>query len=50
MWIHVGDSIKWNVVADEPHTITFLKAKQVRPPFLSYRAYGPRKLMKITLR
>jgi plastocyanin len=33
MWIHVGDSVSWNVVTDEPHTITFLKAGQVRPPF-----------------
>ncbi|HUL14654.1 MAG TPA: plastocyanin/azurin family copper-binding protein [Terriglobales bacterium] len=33
MWIHAGDSITWKVATDEPHTITFLKAGQVRPPY-----------------
>ncbi|HEV2696900.1 MAG TPA: plastocyanin/azurin family copper-binding protein [Terriglobales bacterium] len=33
LWIHVGDSIQWNVKADEIHTITLLTAGQVRPPF-----------------
>jgi plastocyanin len=33
MWIHSGDSITWKVVTDEPHTITFLKTGQVRPPY-----------------
>lgn len=33
LWIHAGDSIQWNVKADEIHTITFLTAGQIRPPF-----------------
>jgi plastocyanin len=33
LWIHVGDSIQWTVNADEIHTITFLTASQIRPPF-----------------
>ena len=33
LWIHVGDSIQWTVNADEIHTISFLTAGQVRPPF-----------------
>src|SRR5260370_11624843 len=33
LWIHVGDSIQWTVKADEIHTITFLTAGQIRPPF-----------------
>ena len=33
LWIHAGDSIQWTVNADEIHTITFLTAGQVRPPF-----------------
>jgi plastocyanin len=33
MWIHAGDDITWKFVTDEIHTITFLKAGQVRPPF-----------------
>src|SRR5216684_1872042 len=33
MWIHVGDTVTWNLETDEPHTITFLKAGQARPPF-----------------
>src|SRR5215467_11809819 len=33
LWIHAGDSIQWNVKADEIHTITFLTSGQVRPPF-----------------
>jgi plastocyanin len=33
LWIHAGDSIQWNVKADEIHTITFLTVGQVRPPF-----------------
>ena len=33
LWIHAGDSIQWNVNADEIHTITFLTLGQVRPPF-----------------
>jgi len=32
MWIHEGDSIAWTFVTDEPHTVSFLKNGQVRPP------------------
>jgi plastocyanin len=33
LWIHAGDSIQWTVKADEIHTISFLTAGQIRPPF-----------------
>src|SRR5258708_30092877 len=33
IWIHSGDTITWTVKADEIHTITFLTASQMRPPF-----------------
>jgi plastocyanin len=33
IWIHTGDSITWTFDADEIHTVTFLKADQVRPFF-----------------
>jgi plastocyanin len=33
LWIHAGDSIQWNVKADEIHTISFLTEGQIRPPF-----------------
>jgi len=33
MWIHAGDKITWTVATDEPHTISFLIADQVRNPF-----------------
>jgi plastocyanin len=33
MWIHAGDTITWKFHADDIHTVTFLKAGQVRPPF-----------------
>jgi Plastocyanin len=33
LWIHAGDSIEWSVKADEPHTMTFLTAGQIRQPF-----------------
>jgi plastocyanin len=33
LWVHVDDSITWTFVADEIHTVTFLKPGQVRPPF-----------------
>ena len=33
MWIHADDSITWAVATDEPHTVTFLIASQVRNPF-----------------
>lgn len=32
IWIHEGDSITWTFVTDEPHTVSFLKNGQVRPP------------------
>src|SRR5437762_6468832 len=31
IWIHAGDRITWTFEADEPHTVTFLTAGQVRP-------------------
>ena len=31
IWIHAGDSITWNMAADEIHTVSFLT--DVRPPF-----------------
>ena len=33
IWIHAGDSITWTFPVPEPHTVTFLKPGQVRPPF-----------------
>ena len=33
IWIHSSDSITWKIVTDEPHTLTFLTANQVRNPF-----------------
>jgi plastocyanin len=33
IWIHAGDSISWTSNTDEIHTVTFLTAGQVRPPF-----------------
>ncbi|MCU1252873.1 MAG: hypothetical protein JWQ49_5902 [Edaphobacter sp.] len=33
IWIHEFDSITWTFAADEIHTVTFLKASQVVPPF-----------------
>lgn len=33
MWIHAGDSITWTFAANEIHTVTFLVANEVRPPF-----------------
>ncbi len=32
MWIHAGDSITWTFATDEPHTVSFLKSGQIRPP------------------
>lgn len=32
IWIHADDSITWEFVTDEIHTVTFLKQGQVRPP------------------
>ena len=33
LWIHAGDSVTWTFAVDEIHTVTFLTAGQVRPPF-----------------
>ena len=33
LWIHAGDTITWKFEPDEIHTVTFLKAGQVRLPF-----------------
>ena len=33
IWIHAGDSITWKLVTDEPHTVTFLIANQIRNSF-----------------
>lgn len=33
LWIHAGDSVEWSVKADEIHTVTFLTAGQIHPPF-----------------
>ncbi len=33
IWIHAGDSVTWSFQTDEIHTVTFLTAGQVRPPF-----------------
>jgi plastocyanin len=33
LWVHAGDSITWTMFTDEPHTVTFLTANQIRPPF-----------------
>ena len=32
MWIHAGDSVTWTFLTDEPHTVSFLKNGQIRPP------------------
>jgi plastocyanin len=33
IWIHAGDNVTWAFDAGEIHTVTFLKANQVRPSF-----------------
>jgi plastocyanin len=33
IWIHAGDNVTWTLNSDEPHTITFLTPKQIRPSF-----------------
>ena len=33
VWIHSGESVTWTMATDEPHTLTFLTAGQVRLPF-----------------
>ena len=32
VWIHAGDTVTWTFATDEPHTVSFLKPGQVRPP------------------
>jgi plastocyanin len=34
MWVHAGDSITWNFIPDEIHTVSFLTPGQVRLPFV----------------
>lgn len=41
LWIHAGDSIKWTAATDELHTVSFLKAGQVRPPLFANGNSGP---------
>jgi plastocyanin len=31
LWIHAGDSVTWTFASDEPHTVSFLTADQLRP-------------------
>src|ERR1700720_2470605 len=33
LWIHAGDSIVWRFPTAELHTVSFLTAVQIRPPF-----------------
>jgi plastocyanin len=33
IWIHAGDSVTWTFPSNEPHSVTFLRAGQVRPNF-----------------
>ena len=33
LWVHVGDGITWEFVGNEPHSVTFLRPGQIRPPF-----------------
>ncbi len=42
IWIHAGDSITWKLVTDEPHTVTFLIANQIRNSFdIGCPGYSP---------
>jgi plastocyanin len=34
MWVHAGDSVTWNFIPDEIHTVSFLTPGQVRLPFM----------------
>src|SRR5260370_7162556 len=34
MWVHAGDSITWDFIPDEIHTVTFLTPGQIRLPFV----------------
>lgn len=33
LWVHVGDTVTWEFLTDEIHTVSFLKDGQVRLPF-----------------
>lgn len=33
IWIDVGDTVRWTADSMEPHTVTFLRAGQLPPPF-----------------
>src|SRR5207244_1627988 len=33
LWVHAGDSITWTFATPEIHTVTFLRANQIRPSF-----------------
>jgi plastocyanin len=35
LWIHAGDSIRWTFSTEEPHSVSFLKTGQIRPPAFS---------------
>jgi plastocyanin len=34
MWVHAGDSITWDFIPDEIHTVSFLTPGQIRLPFV----------------
>src|SRR5262249_40244563 len=34
LWVHVGDSITWQFLTDEIHTVTFLTPGQIRPTYV----------------
>jgi plastocyanin len=40
LWIHAGDSIRFSFSTDEPHTVSFLKPGQLRPPAFSLVGVG----------
>lgn len=35
LWIRAGDSIRWTFSTQEPHSVSFLKTGQIRPPAFS---------------
>jgi plastocyanin len=41
IWIHAGDSVTWRFATDEIHTVSFLVANEVRPPFFLGCPPGP---------
>jgi plastocyanin len=34
LWVHTGDSIRWQFVTDEIHTVSFLTPGQIRPTYV----------------